>query len=44
MRVLIDACLPAQFKARLGLAGAASSRVVMWRGAVESRLDHAGNL
>lgn len=31
MRVLIDACLPVQLKAHLGLAGAATARELGWQ-------------
>jgi predicted nuclease of predicted toxin-antitoxin system len=38
MRVLIDACLPAQVKARLGLAGAATARELGWQQKKNSEL------
>jgi len=38
MRVLIDACLPVQFKARLGLAGAVTARELGWQHKKNSEL------
>jgi len=41
VRVLVDACLPAQLKARLGLAGAATARELGWQHKKNSELLEA---